>query len=548
MATDSPRSTSADTRDRPRARAGAGPSGTLLEGAFWLLLAAFATVLFTKLRGPLDEADAAILYLLIVLGGSSRLGRTWGILLAVLCFLALNFFLVQPLYTPLVARPLDWIVLLGFLTTGVVAAQLLYRAQREAAAARARAAEVDRFATLGAETLNLDPAGEAVVAIARVIRERLRLASCAIYEQSGGALRLVARALGEPENAPPETDPRHRTRVVEQRRALVVRPDGGIRRPSPDESLAELLGHGDGEEYILPLAVRGEPVGVLTFTGSGLIRLTPPERRFAEALAYYAALGVERLRLAAQAQRAEALREADRLKDALLASVSHDLRTPLTTIKALAHQIRTTGDADAAVIEEEADRLNRFVTDLLDLSRLEGDAVRPNAELVPADELVGAALQQAEGVCGQRELRVQLPPADQIPLGRMDFVLALRALVNLIGNACKYSPPETAVELTVDSGAGSLRIRVDDRGGGVPESDRERIFEPFFRAPGDRRTAGTGLGLSIARRLARAQGGDVTFAPRPGGGSSFTRALPAAALDDAARVAPAAAEAPSEPS
>lgn len=511
----------------------------MLEGIFWLALAALATLLLTELRDTLDKAHAAIAYLLIVLGGSSRLGRGWGVVLAVLCFLGFNFFLVEPYYALTVAHPLDWLILLGFLITGVVAAHLLYRAQSEAAAARARAEEIDRFAVLGAETLSLGPADEAVAAIARAIRERLGLRGCGVFERTGASLRLVARAHDESAPPPSAGDPELMAQVAEDGRAVVIRPDGGIRRAPASEPLAELLGVEDALEHILPLRVRGESVGVLHFTGHGPIHLAPPERRFAETLAYYAALGVERLRLAAQAERAEALREADHLKDALLASVSHDLRTPLTTIKALAHQIRTTGDADAAInadaaiIEEEADRLNRFVSDLLDLSRLEAEAVRPRAELVPADELLGAALQQAEAVCGQRVLQVHMPPADEIPIARIDFVLALRALVNLIGNACKYAPPDAPVELTVTRLGDAVVVRVDDRGPGVPEADRERIFEPFFRGQARGHAAGTGLGLSIARRLAHAQGGDVTFAPRPGGGSTFTLSLPAAALTEA---------------
>jgi two-component system sensor histidine kinase KdpD len=179
-------------------------------------------------------------------------------------------------------------------------------------------------------------------------------------------------------------------------------------------------------------------------------------------------------------------------------------------------------------VEEQADRLNRFVSDLLDLSRLNAGAVAATPELVPADELIASALQQVEGVAADHPLHVELPPGDEMPLGRFDLPLALRALVNLIENACKYSPPGSAVDVEVERHGPELEVRVADQGPGVPSAERGRIFDPFYRLPGHRGLPGTGLGLSIARRLAEAQGGTVRLSPRRGGGSVFTLVLPAA--------------------
>jgi K+-sensing histidine kinase KdpD len=185
--------------------------------------------------------------------------------------------------------------------------------------------------------------------------------------------------------------------------------------------------------------------------------------------------------LAAQAEHAAALREADRLKDALIATVSHDLRTPLTTIKALAHEIAEEGDVRAADIEEEADRLNRFVADLLDLSLLAAGAVRVTPEVVAAEDLVGAALQRVSGSV-RRPTQVELHPEEVLLLGRMDFVQSLRVLVNLIENADRYAPPGTPVELSARRDGGRLVFVVADRGPGVPPDEAERIFAPFHRA------------------------------------------------------------------
>jgi two-component system, OmpR family, sensor histidine kinase KdpD len=283
----------------------------------------------------------------------------------------------------------------------------------------------------------------------------------------------------------------------------------------------------------LPLLVRGRTVGVLRVAHANALPVDAERQRFLEAISYYAALGTERVRLVATAEHAEALRQADQLKNAVLASVSHDLRTPLTTIKALAHDIRADGDERAVTIEEEADRLNRFVADLLDLSRLAGGALVLRPEINAAEDLIGAALQRVGGALRGRTLNASLDPAEALLLGRFDFAHSLRALVNLIENALKYSPAETSVDVSAHRVGDALDFVVADRGPGVPLAEREHIFDPFYRPAGATPDAGgTGLGLSIARGLAEAQGGSVRHEPRDGGGSLFILSLPAADVAD----------------
>ena len=227
------------------------------------------------------------------------------------------------------------------------------------------------------------------------------------------------------------------------------------------------------------------------------------------------------------ASHADSLRETARLKDALIASVSHDLRTPLTTIKAVAHEIAVAGDERALTIEEESDRLNLFVGNLLDLSRLSSGMpmdIGPNE----AEDLVGAALQAASGATKGREIRVKVIPGETMLFGSFDFSQTLRALVNLIENAIKHSPADTPIDITAERKDKWLAIIVSDRGTGVPESERQRIFEPFYRPAGQQPDAGgAGLGLSIARAIAEAQGGSLDYSPRDGGGSDFILQLPA---------------------
>ena len=498
------------------------------SGAPWLLLLVVATGVFAVARDHLDKTEAALGYLLIVLGASSRSGRRWGLAIAVLAFLCFNFFLLPPYYTLTLRDPLDWVVLGSFLVTGAVAAHLFELAKREAREARARADEVNRFSVVGAEALSGGRAEQGVEALARMLRETVEVDRCDIYLYDAGpnTLRLVAStnpAAAAGSGTGDGTDLLH---YAARYRALAVqRPYGDVHVEPAEGRLRKVLQELPASQAtLIPLVVRDRTVGVLRFAGRGKA-LGAAETRFVEALAYYAALGAERVRLVGEEERTAALREASRLKDALLAAVSHDLRTPLTTIKAIAQELRAREES-AAIIEAEADRLNRFIADLLDLSRLESDSLTTRPEIVPADDLVGAALRQVSGGAAEREITARVAD-DGIAYGQMDFVLALRCLVNLIENACKYSV-HGPVEVAVTREGDEILFAVADRGPGVPEEERERIFEPFFRGRRVPEGGGTGLGLSLARRLARAQGGDVRYAPREGGGSVFQLALPAA--------------------
>jgi len=286
-------------------------------------------------------------------------------------------------------------------------------------------------------------------------------------------------------------------------------------------------------EVVIPLAVRDRSVGVLRIANDPRVDLAPGQRDFLNTLSYYAALGVERVQLAADASHTAALRDRDRLKNALLAAVSHDLRTPLTTVKALAHTIvergASPGDSNAVSIAEEADRLSSLITDLLDYSRLTGGALFLAPQIQSADDLVGAALASVRGITQSRTVRVLDEEGAVMLLGRFDFVHSVRALVNLIENAVKYSAADAPIDICVRRVSDHLVISVADRGIGVREPDRVRIFEPFYRSPGAPPTThGAGLGLAIARGLALAQGGDISYGAREGGGSVFSLTLPAA--------------------
>ncbi|HYL22359.1 MAG TPA: ATP-binding protein, partial [Gemmatimonadales bacterium] len=227
-------------------------------------------------------------------------------------------------------------------------------------------------------------------------------------------------------------------------------------------------------------------------------------------------------RLAREVEQTHALREANRAKDEVLTAISHDLRTPLTAIKLLAQRVAAGGDPTASAIEEQADRLAHLVTNVLDLSRIRAGAVKLDVELNTAEDLIGAAIQQAQPLLNGRRI---VPSADftgPVLAGEFDFVQSLRIVANLLENALRYTPSGGAVDVTTAREGEWLAIRIADRGAGVAPDERERVFEPFYRRAGQAADAGhVGLGLSIARRLAELQGGTLEHADRPGGGSVF---------------------------
>ena len=509
------------------------------EWLIWLAILGVLTIGMLQVREHLNQAHVALAYLLVVQLGSARGGRPLGLTLAALAFLSFDFLFLPPYYTFVVQNPLNWLVLAAFLVTSIVSAQLLYRAQAEADEARQRAAEIDRLASLGAETLNAARAEEALTAIVAVIRSTLALDECEVYatDDHTGAIRLATRApasgAGESEDA---RQPAPLVEWVAGHGQGAAEHVDGTTRVGVDPTAAARddqvqFGGTRARAVLRPLQVRGRTVGLLRIANEAGLSLSPAQARILDALAYYAALGVERVRLAAEAERAAALQEAHRAKDAVLASVSHDLRTPLTAIKGLAHEIADSGDERAEAIEEQADSLSAFVAKLLDLSRVTSGAAVPDVQANEIEDLLGAVVQRTTGSLDGHELRIELDPAEPLLFGRFDFAQTVRALVNLVENAAKYSPARSPIDLTVRRTGSELVVAVADRGPGVPPSERERIFEPFYRhsasAPD---VGGAGLGLSIARGIAEAQGGSLTCASRDGGGSVFTLTVPAVDL------------------
>ncbi|MDQ1488825.1 MAG: two-component system, OmpR family, sensor histidine kinase KdpD [Actinomycetota bacterium] len=254
------------------------------------------------------------------------------------------------------------------------------------------------------------------------------------------------------------------------------------------------------------------------------------EARRAEAQLLWA----ERARLVEESSRLQLLEEVDRLRAALIGSVSHDLRTPLASIKASISDLADPGlllsDDDRATLlrttEEETDRLTRLVTNLLDMSRIQAGALVPHTSATPLDELIGAVAGRLGPTLGEGRLAVEI--ADGLPLADVDYLLVEQVLSNLLENAARYTPPGTAVTVRAAAvGDGEVEVAVVDHGPGVAEQERERIFDQFYRLRAEGQgPVGTGMGLAIVKGIAEAHGGRIWVEGTPGGGATFVLRLP----------------------
>ncbi len=275
----------------------------------------------------------------------------------------------------------------------------------------------------------------------------------------------------------------------------------------------------------MPLQTNRGPAGVLAVALDGERPPTLEQRDLLDAYARQAALVLDRLRLDAEAQQAQLLTESEKLSKALLNSISHELRTPIAAITTAASALVEANtpahirNTMALEIQESAARLNRLVSNLLDMTRLESGNVKPHMDWCDASDLVNVALRQNERDLSRHEIKPML--LQPLPLVKMDFVLMEQALNNLLLNAAHYTPAGTTVEVKASATADEMTISVGDRGPGLPPESLPHVFEKFYRVPGAP-TGGTGLGLSIVKGLVEAQGGRVEVRNRPGGGAEFT--------------------------
>lgn len=305
-------------------------------------------------------------------------------------------------------------------------------------------------------------------------------------------------------------------------------------RPHGPECAGAVQRRGRRVLYV-PVRVGSRSVAVMGVARTTGGDYTADERRVLTTFANQAALAIGRARLTEEAARAAALVQADQLKSALLAAVSHDLRTPLTSIKASATSLLQRDvywDAETQrefliAIDEETDRLTRLVSNLLDLTRIQGGALKPEMEPYDIEEVIGRVVDRLTPLLGTRPIQVEIAP--MLPTLCFDYVEVAQVLANLIENAVHYSDPGTPITVTTERTGDAVRVQVRDRGFGIPAADMARVFDPFYRVRRDdrpRRVRGTGLGLAISRGFVEAHGGAISVASTVGQGSTFAFTLP----------------------
>jgi two-component system sensor histidine kinase KdpD len=299
---------------------------------------------------------------------------------------------------------------------------------------------------------------------------------------------------------------------------------------------AESLTSPEAAWRCVPLMSPRQTTGVLAVRpGQVRNRLTTEQARLLETFANQLALAFERTALWEEARQAQVQAETERLRSALLSSISHDLRSPLAAITGAASSLldgEKRFDAGTRrelteAIHEEADRMTRLVTNLLDMTRLES-GIRVRKEAYPLEDVIATALSSLDRRLGGRPILTRLP--DESPLVPLDPVLVEQVLVNLLENAIKYTPPDSPLEVSARVAGGAVIVEVADRGAGLSPGDEERAFEKFYRGPAPG-VPGAGLGLAICRGIIDAHGGRIWAENRPGGGAAFRFSLP---LDDAA--------------
>jgi two-component system, OmpR family, sensor histidine kinase KdpD len=469
-------------RGLPRARGGLPPRRKLAGYVLAVLLAPLLTLFLASLRNSLNLTSDVLFFLVAVMGVALVGGFAPAVLEAIAGSLLLNYYFVAPLHQFTIAEANNWLALGIFVAVGLVTSSIVDRAARRSKQAARANAESELLVTAAGSVLR---GQQALSAVLDRVREAFGMKSVTLLEREPGTPRSWAPVAtsGDP--------------------ALVRPEDADVDVPVTDS---------------LCLGLRGRA-------------LPASDRRILGAFAAYAAAALEQQRLSAEAEAARPIAEADRMRTALLAAVSHDLRTPLASAKAAVTSLRSRdvkwADEDRnellATADESLDRLTQLVDNLLDIARLQAGALSVFPRPADLEEVVSRSLDDLGPAA--RLVMVEMPHT--LPEVRVDPAILERVVANVTANALRYSPAGSPPLLTASALGDRVELRIVDRGPGIPEADRDRIFVPFQRLGDTDNTAGVGLGLALSRGLTEAMGGTLEPEDTPGGGLTMTLSLPA---------------------
>lgn len=455
---------------------------------------------------PVNQTTVALSFLLAILAVSVFWGFAVAAFMSVAAMLAFNYFFLPPIGTFTIADPQNWMALFAFLATALITSRLATRVRHEADAAEQRRREVERLYAFSQRMLVSGNVIQLLNAIPNHIVETFEVGAAALYldskqkfYRSGGAAHFNDEEL----------------------KMAMVR--------------GEPLRDANRSLSFIPVRMGARPIGSLAISG----RLLSCETL--EALGSMIAIAFERARAVEDLGKAEAAREGEQLKSALLDSVTHDFRTPLTSIKVSVTSLLSTPEAHNSkphelltIIDEECDRLNQLVGDAAEMARLDAGEFELHFAPASISDIVAAALAQTKNLLGSRPVRVEISP--DLPQIDVDFDRIKDVLARLIENADAYSPKDRPITIAAEVSGDTLVTSVADRGPGIEEMELGLIFDKFYRGKDQRYLVhGTGMGLPIAKAIATAHGGTVNVVSQPNHGSVFSVVLPLAKVRGTAR-------------
>jgi two-component system sensor histidine kinase KdpD len=462
-----------------------------------LLLVGLATfACFEVFR--VNQTTAGFVYLLCVL----MIGAAWGLLEAIAASVAamlfFNYYFLPPIRTFTISDSRNWVALFTFLFVSITASQLADRAKRRAGAIEAQQAEMEKLYSLGRAILLIEPGHSPARIITHQIARIFGFPAFALFDRSSGSIYHSG-----PENMP---DINERLKEAATRGSRFVDKDLRV--------------------TVVPIQLGGQPVGSMAIREAALSDTA------LQSLLNLVAVGLEKARTQEASTRAEAARQSQELKSTLLDAIAHDFKTPLTSIKAASTSLLSSSPPLPAekqelitIIDEEAGRLSRLVTEAIQMAWIEAGQLKLKRVATPVEKWVEETLRQLRPMTEGRKINLELPK--HLPLVDMDFELMVLALRQILDNALKYSAAGAEITLNAKATEGRLELNVLDRGPGVAQEEREKIFERFYRGRSNRgRVTGSGIGLAIAREIVKAHGGEIEVKDNPAGGSIFSIVLP----------------------
>lgn len=473
----------------------------------WLsaTVALAAIVAIYRLALHVNPTTVALTLLLLILSLAARWGLRYAVVISIAATLCYNFFFLPPIGTLTIADPQNWLALLAFLSTSVIASRLSARIRAEALEATRREHEVEVLFHLSRDLLQTDN-----------VAELLRAVPDSIAHTTGAPFVLLSLDDGQqvyrstnaelPESLPSAAE-------------LMLLP--GVARLGANTGVA------------VPLRTGVRPRGALVLGTNSLSGTIFLSDETLQALGGLVSIAIDRAQALERAARSEAAKEGERMRSLMLDSITHELRTPLTSIKASATTLLSAGTVNAedqrellTVIDEEADRLNHLVAQAVEMAQLDTAEVHMNLQPASLEEILNRGMHACAGLLNGRQVTVNIEP--HLPRVLADAVWLQKVVSNLMENAAKYSPANSPIVVRAAREGAGVAVNITDQGMGIDPADQVLIFEKFYRGRAHaQRQPGTGMGLAICRAIVQAHHGSIRVASAPKEGSTFTFALPA---------------------